>query len=493
MPIDISTTLRIAYLRAVIQAQSEQETAIQRNREFYDGEQGIKLTSRQREYLGDIANDLQKQAFANVCRRTVEIPLERLRVDQVLPAEDESIEYAKVVSQWWDDAGLDAIQSELYEKALRDKASVIIVGYDRVLKRPTFTVNELYDGVDGQVRLHFNEDTDELMYASKRWKSWDEESQTATGPTRLTIYFDNRIERFEDDSEAPGGWRLLDPLEVDPTGATPNPQPWTDTGKEGGESLGNPVIPFWNPGDSELDDVLMPQKSLNKGIADLISSSDMHGFPILTATGVVWPTDSSGNVKKPEMGTGMILYTPNEQGGFGRIEPSDLKPTFDVSVMGWMQIVSIIKGWPMHLFTRGAPPSGEALKTMESSLISQVKRKQSVFGDAWRKVFKLGAKLDEIFSKAPDFSENRLKFDWHPPAARDEKQQAEAQEIKWRSTAVPTEQRWIEAGYTPEEITKMKAMQDTETKRALQVSIDAMREREAISPSVNGGEVVEDE
>ncbi len=488
MPISISTTLRTAYLRAVIASQNDMEKAIERNRLFYDGEQGIKLTPRQREYIGDIANDLDKQAFANLCRRTVEIPLERLRIDQVLPNEDDSIEYSKVVAEWWKDGGLDKVQSELYEDALRDKCGVIIVAYDREKGQPTFTVNELFDGKNGQIRLHYSEDTDQLMYASKRWRSWDNQSQTATGPTRLTVYFDDRIERYEDDSKAPDGWRLLDPLEVDPTGLTPNPQPWTDTGEVDGIPLGNPVIPFWNPGNSELDDVLMPQKALNKSIADFISTSDMHGFPILTATGIVWPTDSSGKITPPEVGPASILFTPNEEGKFGRIEPSDLKSTFDVSIMGWIQIVSIIKGWPMQLFTKGAPPSGEALKTMEASLIAQVERKQSVFGDAWRDAFGLGARLDQMHNEGADFSEKRLKFDWHPAAPRDRKTQAEAQSIEWTSQEIPIEQRWIEAGYTPEEIEVMKAMKDNEQKRALETAIDAMRERELISPDDDSDE-----
>lgn len=489
MPISISTDLRLAYLRAIISSQSEAETAIERNRLFYDGEQGAQLSSRQLEYLGDIANDLKKQAFANVCRRTVGIPLERLRVDKVLPAEKESTEYAATVTEWWEDLGLDAIQSQLYEKALRDKASVIIVGYDQVEKRPTFTVNELYDTKSGQIRLHFNDDTDELMYASKRFRSWDDESQSASGPMWLTVYFDDRIERFEEDNKQPSGWRLLDPLEVDPTGATPNPQPWTVDGLPDGEPLGNPVVPFWNPGESELDDVLMPQKAMNKGVSDLIAAADIHGFPIITATGMQMETDqATGQTKKPEIHPATLLYTPIEGGKFGRIEAADLKSALEVSVLGWIQIISVIKGWPIYLFFRGTPPSGEALKTMEASLIAQVERKQSVFGDAWRVAFRLAEKLDQIHGDGADFAESRLKFDWHPAAPRDRKTQAEAQAIEWTSLEVPIEQRWIEFGYEPDQIEVMKGMKDAEQQRALETAIDAMRQREMISPDNDEGD-----
>ncbi len=162
MPIPTTVDQRNAYLRAIISSQNKAEKAIERNRLFYDGEQGIKLTDRQIEYLGDIAKDLKKQAFANVCRRCVEIPLERLRIDKVLPAEKKSADYSTKVTEWWEDLGLDAVQSDLYEKALRDKASVIIVAYDQEKKRPTFTVNELYDTKSGQIRLHFNEDTEPI-------------------------------------------------------------------------------------------------------------------------------------------------------------------------------------------------------------------------------------------------------------------------------------------------------------------------------------------
>ncbi len=480
MPIPISVDLRNAYLRSIISAQAADEEEIERNREFYDGEQGIKLTSRQREYLGDIANDLTKQAFANICRRCVGIPLERLRIDKVLPNNEESEEYSDVVNGWWEKSGLDAIQSQLYENSLRDKASVIIVGYDQKNLQPEFTVNDLYDGKTGQIRLHYNEDTDELMFASKRWKSWDNDSQTATGKTMLTIFFDDRIERYEESGKMPP-WRLLDPLEIDPTGETTNPQWWTDTGFQDGEPLGNPVIPFRNPGGSELDDILMPQKAMNKGIADLISSSDFSGFPIITLSGGV-VTDEN----KPETGPGRILYNMSPDAKWGRIEAANLKDVLEVAVFGWIQIASVIKGWPPYLFLRGTPPSGEALKSMEASLIAQVERKQSVFGDAWRKVFRLSEKLDRRFNKGADFTDSRLKFEWHPASPRDKKQDAETLEIKWRSGEIPVEQRWIELGYSPDKIKEMQGMKEAEQAQALTAMMDAAREREIISPNDDG-------
>ena len=248
--------------------------------------------------------------------------------------------------------------------------------------------------------------------------------------------------------------------------------------------LGNPVVPFWNPGDSELDDVLMPQKAMNKGVSDLIAAADIHGFPIITATGMTPPTDGSGDPTKFQFVPGTLLWTSKEGGKWDRIEAADLQSALDVSVLGWIQIISIIKGWPNYLFFRGTPPSGEALKSMEASLIAQVERKQIVFGDAWRVAFRLAEKLDRIHGepKGADFSESRLKFEWHPAAPRDRKVQAEAQAIEWTSLEVPIEQRWIEFGYEPDEIKTMKAMKENEQKRALSAMMDAARERELISP-----------
>lgn len=442
--------MRLVYLRSVIAALTEYETTIARNREFYEGEQGVALTERQWEYLGDIGGDIKEQALANIARRCVAIPLERLSIEQIAAGDDTATAYAERVNGWWESLRLDAVQDEVYEYALRDGRAALIVGWNSETQQPEFTVNEIWDGDDGQVRLHYNADTGELMYVTKRWRVWDPMKPGETGKLRLTVYFDDRVERYIEDANYPEGWRLMTPAELN---NVPNPEPWAD---RAGKPLGMPVIVFDNPGGSELDDILMPQKALNKALCDLLTASDMAGFPLLWMTGISQNIDpGTGKAVALKFGPGQALSSPDANARFGRIEPADLKDMFDTGAMSWMQIAALVKGWPIHLFNRSiAAPSGEALKQSEASLISQVERKQRVFGDAWRDAFALAARLEAMYGGGT-IEPAELTLTWKPAAARDEKAHAEAQKLKWESAMVPKQKRWQEAGYSDEDIAKM--------------------------------------
>jgi hypothetical protein len=275
--IDTTALLREAYLRAAYAEIRAEEKNIERDRAFYDGKQGIVFTARQKEYLGDIASALTDQALCNICRRAVDIPAERLALESIAAGDEAGQAYADMAVGWWRANSLRSWQAWLYEYALRDSASCLVVGWDGA--QPTYTLNELYDGVSGQVRLHYDPDSGGLAFASKRFSAVNPATLLPTGKTRLTVYFADRIERYEDDRGAPDGWRLLSAEEA---GAV-NPQPWLD---RDGAPLGVPVIVFDNPGGSELDDILMPQKAMNKSLADLLAAQDFHGFPLLALVGL---------------------------------------------------------------------------------------------------------------------------------------------------------------------------------------------------------------
>ncbi len=472
MPVSMNDELRLAYLRAMINAQTEDELLIARNREFYEGEQGIALTDRQKEYLGDIANDLDDQAFANVVKRCVGIPLERLGIDDI-SATTGNEAYGTLVKSWWKANRLQSQQNDLYRFALRDKASVLVVGWDAINKMPTFTVNELWDGTSGNVRLHYDPDTGELMYATKRWMTYNPLVTGQTGKMRLTAYWPDSVYRYE--ASAPGSteWRLLEPSEIDDM---PNPQPWTLNGRIDGEPIGLPIVPFWNPGGSEIDDILMAQKAINKSLADLLTGTDMHGFPIIWGAGVVLGVDPvTGATTLPKFGPGQAFFVEDANAKFGRIEPADLQKVFEYGVMSWVRIASFVKGWPMFLFDRSAqPPSGEALRHMEASLVSQITEKQTVFGDAWQDAFTVGARAAQAFGGTSATGEVELM--WREATPADDKLTAESNEIRWRSGEIPRLQRWREMGYTDDEIKTMLAEErNDQANLAAQAAADAMR------------------
>ncbi len=443
MPVDYNTELRLAYLRAAQAAIEEVEEKMQTYRSFYNSKQGLILTDRQKDYLGADAESL-----GNICKRTVNIVKDRLQLtkDGIAGADNTSQLYADAVTEWWGDNSLDAKQKDIYEASLRDSNVGVIVGYDKDNKRPTFTPNLLYDGKTGLLRFHYDNDNN-LLFASKRWTTWDPLTPGATGKRRLTVYRDTQIERYEADSKQLTGWRFLEPKEI---GGDPNPQPWLDTD---GTPLGIPVIPFENPNGSELEEVIIIQKLLNHSLSTFDIATDFHGFPILWLVNAVLPKAADGTSQIPEFspGTGILL---GEGGKADRIEPADLIKMFQAGVLSWVQVLSIIKGWPAFLFDlSGNIPSGVALKILEGSLVNQVEDKQVVFSDAWKACFDMGRKLHRLAGNGD--LQGSLRLTWKRAQTNDELNQIEIKEKKFTTGEIPIIQRLRELGYTEKQINQM--------------------------------------
>lgn len=465
MSVNLTIELRTAFLRAAQAAQEEEEAAIQTYRDYYEGEQGVLLTDRQKEYLTE-----NLTSFGNVCKRTVGIPKDRLELkpDGIAAADTAAQPYADMVTSWWsapnDDTGeadINTLQKDVYEASLRDSSVAVIVGWDDSLARPTFTPNLIYDGETGLIRFHYD-NNNRLLFASKRWTIWNPLDPTQTGRRRLTVYRPASIERYEADGNVPGGWRFLSPAELrdeDNPAGLPNPQPWTDNGTFSGVPLGIPVIPFENPGGSELVDVVNIQQLINHSLGTFDIATDIHAFPIIWTVNADFPIDTAtGTAIFPNFGPGTAINL-REGGQAGRIEPADLIKMFRAGILSWIQILALVKGWPFFLFDRSQqPPSGVALEIMEGSLVNQVKDKQVAFGGSWRRAFNMARKLHKL--KTGQELPGELTLTWQPAETKNDAAKFEALKLKFDAGQVPTEQRWIELGYTAEQITQMKAMKE---------------------------------
>lgn len=446
MPVDYSIELRLAYLRAAQAAQEETEADIRRYRDFYAGAQEIELTDRQKEYL-----DSNTESLANICKRVVGVVKDRLVIDEagIMPADGASQQYADLVSEWWTAENLDSLQKEIYEASLRDGSVAVIVGWDDVAGRPSFTPNLLYDGETGLVRFHYDQD-DELLFASKRWSVWNPLQFGETGKRRLTVYRPDLIERFE--SEAGRNWRTLQPQEIVPP--TPNPQYWTEDGGPNGMPLGIPVIPFENPSGSELTDVIVLQQLLNHSLSTFNIANDYHGFPIIWTVGAHFPIDSTtGKAKIPKFQPGMGIDLP-DGGSVNRLEPAQIREMFEAGVLSYLEVLAIVKGWPLFALRKsGDVPSGIALQIAENGLVNQVIDKQRTYSGAWKRAFEMARKIYNL--QTGSNVQGQIDLTWQTPRTEDSKADAETKQIRFEAGKIPTLQRWRELGYTQAEIDQM--------------------------------------
>ncbi len=463
MPVDFNQELRLAFLRAVNNAQSEEEARIQTYRDFWEGEQGIILTDRQKDYILTVGSpelttreNFRKSirgalpgSWGNICKRVTNIPKDRLSLDSdgIVPADADSIAYAEQVSEWWRLDGLDAKQKDVYEASLRDGAVAVIVDWNDDEDRPTFVPNLIRSAEEGLVRFHFDVDNN-LIFASKQWTIVDTLNPDTSGSTRLTIYRPGLIDRFIGDDGFAGGWRPLAPAEL---GDEPNPQFWTTDRTQQGDPLGVPVIPFENPGGSELMDVIIIQELLNHNLGTMDIVIDTHAFPTIWTVDANLPIDTTtGLAQLPDFGPGTGINL-NQGGSMGRLEAADIQKLFDGGVLTWLQILALIKGWPLHFLDRAQiPPSGTALRQAEGSLISQIKDKQVVFGAAWAKAFDQARKIQAM--RGGDELIGTLKFNWDSPATVDPLLEAQAMQARFDALQLPMISRLREAGKSQDEI-----------------------------------------
>ncbi len=446
MPVDYSDLGKLAFLRASMAAQKELEADTQTYRDFSNGEQGVLLEARQEEYI-----QTDPEAWANICPRVLEIPGNRLSLtdDGIAPADDQSVAYADKATEWWQSNHLDSKQRLLFQYALRDEFSTIIVDWDATKNQPIFTPNLIRSTSEGLVRLHYDQDG-ELLFASKQWTVLDTLNPGASGEVRLIIYRDDLITHYAAHSGTAGGWRELTTEEL---GGLPNPLFWTDTGTAMGLPLGNPVIPFENTGPSELKPIIALQEFLNHNVGVLDVAIDYHAFPLLWTAGLNLPVGSDGKSTMPDFGPRQGVALP-ENGRMGRIEAADVKKLFEGGVLSFVQLVALVKGWPFFLFdSTQQPPSGIALTIMEAGLVAQVKAKQKMFDKAFSKMFDVARNIHK--QQTGEDLPGELKFTWDDPATHDPKAEAEANQIRWDSMSVPVPSRWREAGYTELQIKRM--------------------------------------
>lgn len=483
MPQDFATEARLALLAFEATERSEEESWIRRLREYRRGEQPVYLTDRQEEYLGLKAKKANYPYAHNICQLVIDVLVERLHVtgfddigtdrnvaESDAPAEGQSETPAKQLSEyaaeWWDANRMDAEQSDLYEAAIGDGDGYIIVDWEAEKQYPRWTINLASDGARG-VRVYNDPETNEPAFATKEWVIDDPLSPEINGLKRLNIYYPGRIEKYISKPMGPVMDRRVGRMVemaswvqwydmADASGAPVWPLPWTEDGTLTGVPMGLPVVPFANPHDSEINDVIPIQDMLNKADIDLAAAADNAGFRVYWVTGVDAQKDDKGNERAINVGPGRLLRFSNPAAAFGAIEPAILDPIINVGSY-WIQAAAGVTRTPQHLFQPfgGTPPSGESLKEQEAGLVAKAERRQRVFGNAWEDVVYLSARLWNTYRPADQIPITRLQTTWKPAETRNaliETQVAAAKD----ALGVPREALWSELGYDQQTIEEFK-------------------------------------
>lgn len=206
-------------------------------------------------------------------------------------------------------------------------------------------------------------------------------------------------------------------------------------------------------GRSLLVGVIPLQDALNKSIADMLVAMEYHAYPQRWATGVQVERDPiTGAEKSPfQAGEGRVWRVGDKEARLGQFDPAAMDGF--LSVQDSLRIEIVRKGkLPPHSIhlahERGVNnPSGVALLVAEGATVKLAKDRARDWGLVHREWMAHG--LSVQFNTT--LTAEDLQLDWVPPETRDEQALLEALTAK-AGLKVPTEQLWLEMGYTQDEI-----------------------------------------
>lgn len=459
---------RYIHLQATIARQGNEAAKVQALREYYAGEHPVMLSQRQQEFLGAIVHGDSFPFAHNLVRSIIDTLSERLSVEGFAvngapmgapegEQPDANGQLAALLWEWWKENRADLLEQEAYLAALRDGVAYLMVDFDPDEQRPRFTLHETDDGTSG-VRVHRDPgDARRTLFATRYFWETDANGKTVE---RKTVYLPSEIRKYKRDGSAVGGWvRVLD------DGDNVWPLPWRDP--RTGAPLGIAVVELANPGGPEAAQIIGLQNLLNKAWLDLIAAADASGFPLLVAEyqagggpigGGADDDDLEGSDEN-RIGPGRMFEI--EGGTIRRLEAANLLPMLE-TIWAVVAAISGVSRTPQYYLrpVGGADvPSGEALKQLESGLVTRAVKRQRVWGQAWEDVLHLALRVQNAFGASVTAEdEPRIEVQWADPETRNEGLQAQVATAH-KALEVPLPAVWAQLGYTPEEIAEFERMQ----------------------------------
>jgi len=251
-----------------------------------------------------------------------------------------------------------------------------------------------------QMTALYDPATGAIVAALKQWKSRDEKT------TYAFLYEADSITRYEGTAE--NTLRVVDSI--------PNP-----LGEPPVVSLVNRQRLLDVDGVSEMADILDLTDALNKTMTDAMVTSERFARPQRYAIGLEIVEDEDGNVVKPFDGNDELWQSEEPDTKFGQFDAARLDGYGDLTATLTQQIGAIAGLPPHYLGLNGdQPPSADAIRSAEASLVAKVIGKQRTYGRMWAHVAELMVRVrDGVPGK-------QLETLWAAPDTRTPGQEADA-------------------------------------------------------------------
>ena len=209
-------------------------------------------------------------------------------------------------------------------------------------------------------------------------------------------------------------------------------------------------------GRSDLADVISTQDQINKLLCDMLVASEVGAFRQRWATGLEVPTDPETNepVQPFEHAINRLWVSESETTKFADFAVTELKNFTDAIEQRVQSLAARTRTPPHYLLGSIVNASRDALKASETGLACRVKDKQKPFGEAAEESVRLGFLVEGDRAKA---GAAMAEVDWSPAESRSESEFVDSL-VKKLSIGVPVQQLWEDAGYSPQQIARFRAM-----------------------------------
>ena len=384
----------------------------------------------------------------NLCPSVVDALVDRVQLRGFVGTAGPAVSKA---TELWDTSSMHRRVGELHFDAPRSGDGFMVVWPDRKAVPRFYPQNPLNCAV-----LYEEEEGIALERGGKVW-------QLADKSWRATLYYRNGNERW-------AHVRTTDDLlPVDPAHWGPVSDEVTrETNKDGVAWVANPwdtvaMFHYANNasvgslGRSELHDVIPLQDALNKSLADMLTAMEFVAVPQRWATGIEvqrnpltgqTPQEERGDTAGPfQNGADKLWWTAAAGASFGQFQPGNLDQFLSVQEALRTEIARV-SGTPLHYLTlqgstQAAP--GIGLRMLEGRLVKKADDRLPSYGDTHRDANLLALRQYGM-SAADQLTREQFDVAWEPTATRDEKYEAEVQEVKQR-VGVSKRQSLRELGY----------------------------------------------
>lgn len=217
-------------------------------------------------------------------------------------------------------------------------------------------------------------------------------------------------------------------------------------------------------GFSELEDVLSMADGINKLATDMMVTSEFYSKGRRWATAVDIEEDEDGELREDldvHKQHGSWHLFESEAAKVGQFSEAELA-NFVRAVEMLSQYLSAVKKIPAHYMdpAKSGLASAEAVRAAEAPLVVTAKSKWVPTGGSIETIMRLALMVES--GDLPTADELGMETLWGDAENLTDAQRVDAASKK-AALKVPTEQLWIDAGYTPQQIADMKTMRDDET------------------------------